>query len=131
MKTRCWLTLAFGFLVACSASPTQDPAGSASARTDISGIWHIIADTPSGVHEATMFVAQAGKEMNGRFEGDLGVMHFAGTVEASEVRFAHQAMAGSMRFDYTGRVSDDAMTGSATFGNLGTGTWTAKRVSKQ
>jgi hypothetical protein len=118
--------------VACTSNDASKAGKSSSDEiANIAGIWHIVADTPSGVHEATMFVEQAGNQMKGRFEGDLGVMHFAGTVGAQDVQFSHQAMAGSMQFDYTGSVKPEELQGTAVFGTLGSGTWKAQRVKAQ
>ena len=128
--------LVFALLVlstgACTSNTASPSAKSSSYEiANIAGIWHITADTPSGVHEATMFVEQTGNQMKGRFEGDLGVMHFSGTVGPQDVQFSHPAMAGSMTFDYTGSVRPEELQGTAVFGTLGSGTWKAQRVKAQ
>lgn len=112
-----------------TSRPTQTPVASVA---NIGGAWHFVADTPSGRHEARMSVVQSGQEISGRFEGALGLINYAGTVDTDEVRFGHVAMAGSMRFDYVGTVeSSNRMTGTAVFGTLGHGTWTATKMSVQ
>ena len=120
-------------LIGCSSNePAKVPTGTpSSAVADISGIWHMVADTPSGQHEATMFVEQTQRAVSGRFEGALGVMHFTGTIDAPNIQFSHPAMAGSMHFDYRGTLQPSAMEGTAVFGTLGTGRWRATRVANQ
>ena len=79
-----------------------------------------------------MSVEQSGSDIKGRFEGALGLMHYEGTVKSDEIHFTHLAMAGSVRFDYIGRLEDaNRMSGRATFGQLGQGTWTATRIPAQ
>jgi hypothetical protein len=119
------LLLAAIMLSACTAPAVQP------STANIGGIWRIVANTPSGTHEADMYVSQSGREISGRFEGALGVMHYTGTIDDREIRFAHNAMAGAMRFDYEGTVGPDAMKGTAVFGTLGTGTWVATREGAQ
>lgn len=134
MWTSRLVTLTAFALCGLACSSPQGPAGKLTAAAQpamIEGIWHMAADTPSGSHEAMMFVEQDGEKINGRFEGALGVMHYAGTVTANEIRFGHLAMAGSMRFDYTGTVTAGRMDGTAVFGTLGNGTWTATRMPDQ
>lgn len=114
---------------ACTGSAVRAPEP--VQVPSIQGVWRIVANTPSGPHEADMYVVQDGRAISGRFEGELGVMHYTGTVDDREIRFSHNAMAGAMHFDYEGTVEAEAMKGTAAFGTLGTGTWTATRKRDQ
>ena len=76
-----------------------------------------------------MYVVQEGRDISGRFEGELGVVNYLGTVGADSVEFSHMAMAGAMRFEYKGTVVGEEMRGTVVFGTLGDGSWTATRAS--
>ena len=114
-------------MTACTAPKVHSP----EVVPDIHGRWRIVAQTPTGEHEADMYVVQDGRAISGRFEGALGVMHYTGTVNEREIRFSHNAMQGPMPFDYHGTIEANVMTGTAVFGTLGTGTWTASRTASE
>jgi hypothetical protein len=100
----------------------------APAAVDLTGTWRITVVTDAaGTGTPTVTLKQTGDSLTGHYSSQLlGEADVAGTVKEGKVtfRFAAQGVA----VVYSGTVeSKDALKGTATFGDVATGTFTAKR----
>ena len=121
------LTLAVMGALLPHALGAQAPTG-APAAVDLTGTWRITVVTDAaGTGTPTVTLKQTGDSLTGHYSSQLlGEADVAGTVKEGKVtfRFAAQGVA----VVYSGTVeSKDALKGTATFGDVATGTFTAKR----
>src|SRR6185436_3574993 len=115
-----------------SAAPApSSPAPAAPAdKTDISGAWAFQVETPAGSGTPTFTFKQEGEKLTGQYKGAFGEAPLTGTVKANKIEFSLkvQAQGQDATINYTGTVEKDGtMKGTVTLGDLGSGTWTAKR----
>ena len=111
-------------LAATSAAPAT------AASINISGVWAFAVETAAGSGTPTFTFKQDGESLTGTYKGQFGEAPLAGTVKGSDVKFTVKvnAQGQDITITYAGTVeSKDSMKGSAAFGELGEGTWTAKR----
>jgi hypothetical protein len=111
------------------AAPPQAPVPRAPAVLNLTGKWLITITTDAGgTATPTVTLTQKGDSLSGRYSSQmLGEADVVGTVGkdgAFEFRFEVQGAA----VVYTGRVeSQDALKGTAKFGEVTSGPFTAKR----
>ena len=115
-----------------SAAPAaSSPAAAAPAdKTDITGAWAFAVETPAGSGSPTFTFKQEGEKLTGQYKGQFGEAPLTGSIKGSKVDFSIkiQAQGQEATIKYTGTVEKDGtMKGTADFGELGSGTWTAKR----
>ncbi|MEN3332457.1 MAG: hypothetical protein V7641_1822 [Blastocatellia bacterium] len=122
---------------AAAAAPATAPATTAPATTasaasadNISGVWNFNVETPAGTGTPVFTLKQEGEKVTGTYKGQLGEAAVTGTVKGSDVMLMIKVspQGEEITVTYTGKVTGkDAMSGKATFGSLGEGSWTAKR----
>jgi hypothetical protein len=102
-----------------------------SQDTNVSGAWDISLETQQGTATPTMVLRQEGEKLTGTYKGRLGESKLEGTVKGRSIRFSVSLKFRDqpMTVSYDGTVENDSMKGKATFGDRGTGSWTAKRKS--
>ena len=113
--------------LACLAAALLIPA---MAATDISGNWEFTVDTSAGSGSPTFVFHQDGEKLTGTYNGMLGQAALTGTVKGDDIRFAFEADYGGQKVKvvYSGKIlSPTSMKGTAEYGDLGTGDWTAKK----
>ncbi len=115
-----------------AAATTKAPADTAAAsdKTDISGAWFFEVETSGGSGSPTFTFKQDGEKLAGQYKGAFGEAPLTGTVKGNKVDFAIkvdvQGQQGTLT--YTGTVEKDGtMKGKVEMGEVGSGTWTAKR----
>lgn len=97
---------------------------------DISGAWIFDVITDAGGGTPTFTFKQSGEKLTGRYSGQLGEADVSGTVKGSAVEFSFEVSGGGekLKVTYQGTIESAlTMKGSAEFGSLGKGTWTAKK----
>jgi hypothetical protein len=116
-------------------APSPGPGtggGAAMGQADISGVWNFEVETPAGKGTPVFTLKQEGEKVTGTYKGQLGEAPVTGTVKGSDVMLMLKVspQGEEITVTYNGKVSGkDAMSGKATFGNLGEGNWTAKKKS--
>jgi hypothetical protein len=111
---------------AAPASPAA-PSGNAA---NITGVWDFAVETSGGSGTPTFTFKQDGENLSGTYKGQFGEAPLTGTVKGNDVKFTIKinAQGQDMTINYTGKVEGkDNMKGTASFGELGEGSWTAKR----
>jgi hypothetical protein len=113
---------------AASAAPAaQAPSGGAA---NISGVWNFAVETQAGSGSPTFTFKQDGETLTGTYKGQFGEAPLTGTVKGADVKFTVKvnAQGQDLTVTYAGKIDGkDSMKGSASFGEMGEGTWTAKR----
>jgi hypothetical protein len=109
---------------------TSTPAAAGVGATNITGVWNFAVETSAGSGSPTFNFKQEGENLTGTYKGQFGEAPLTGTVKGADVKFTIKANAQGqdLTINYVGKVeSKDSMKGTASFGDLGEGTWTAKR----
>ena len=115
------------------AAPTVATAQSdkPAAKTDLTGKWQFTVTTDNGTGSPTVTLKQSGDTLTGHYSSQvLGEADLKGTVKDGKIDFAFKAevQGTALNVTYTGTVvSTDSLKGSLSLGELGNGTFTAKR----
>ena len=117
---------------AAAAAPATAtaPATTATGADNITGVWNFNVETPAGTGTPVFTLKQEGEKVTGTYKGQLGEAPVTGTVKGNDVMLMIKVspQGEEITVTYTGKItSKDAMSGKATFGNLGEGNWTAKK----
>ena len=77
----------------------------------------------------TITFNQSGEKLTGQYVGQLGEAPIQGTLKGSELTFSLDVSVPGheVHIVYTGTATKDALKGTASFGDLGEGTFTARR----
>jgi len=98
------------------------------AAADVSGSWQFTVETPAGTGNPRFVFRQDGEKLSGSYTGMLGQAEVTGWVKGDRIEFEFEASYGGQKFTvrYAGVVeSPTRMKGTAQFGDLGEGSWTA------
>ena len=95
----------------------------------LSGEWSATVMAPRGALEYTMYLTQEGPRLTGYFQSQYGEIPLKGTINGDQVKLAWTMNDGSRELNVTmsGTVKGDAITGTATLGNVGQGAFRAER----
>lgn len=101
----------------------------ADSRVDVSGAWAFQVDIGGNSGTPTMTFKQDGEKLSGHYSGQLGEARLTGTVKGTTIEFAIDVSleGNALHILYSGTVEKDSMKGKVSFGDLGEGTFTAKR----
>jgi hypothetical protein len=119
-----------------SAAPHKEEAapaasaGPSAGSVNITGVWAFAVETAAGSGTPTFTFKQDGESLTGTYKGQFGEAPLTGTVKGSAIKFTVKvnAQGQDITINYTGTIENkDSMKGNAAFGDLGEGTWTAKR----
>jgi hypothetical protein len=106
-------------------------AAGQSAKVDVTGDWVFTVQSGAGTTNPAVTLKQAGEKVTGRYSSQvMGDAEVAGTVKGQAIEFVVSANVQGTKVElkYTGTVeSKDAMKGTLSAGELGDGTFTAKR----
>ena len=111
-------------------APAAAPQAASTGAANISGVWNFAVETQAGSGSPTFTFKQDGENLTGSYKGQFGEAPLTGTVKGADVKFTVKvnAQGQDLTITYTGKIDGkDSMKGSANFGEMGEGTWTAKR----
>ena len=120
----------FAIALPASAQNAATPAVQAGdARVDVTGMWAFQVETSGGSGTPTMTLKQDGEKLTGLYTGQLGEAPLTGTVKGNAVEFTIDVTVegNTFRIVYTGTAEKDSMKGTVKLGDLGDGTFTAKK----
>ena len=122
------ITIAAALLAACVSTPSQP---SPSKRTDLSGEWVLTTESQVGTQDALMTVRQTGKALAGTISGQMGTVDLTGSADGAAVafNFTLNVHGKDLKVAYSGAVDGDTLKGTAVIGQIGEGTFTARRKS--
>jgi hypothetical protein len=129
MKQRpSWLTAVVVSVVLMSVSMAR--AGQA-AKTNVTGVWAFTVESAAGTGTPTVTFKQEGEKLTGHYSSQLvGEAELAGSVKGQAIDFtvAGEIMGIKIELKFEGTVdTNDSMKGKLSAGELGDGTFTAKR----
>jgi hypothetical protein len=122
------------FLAGCVATttttspPTPPPP---PPGPNVSGSWTLTVESPMGSNESTATFQQSAGVLTGKIANERGEVELTGTINAADIAFSITInMQGeSLKLDYSGAVSGDAMSGTVKCGDYGEGKWSGKKKS--
>jgi hypothetical protein len=124
------------FLAGTAAVPAPRVAapnvviGQGASKIDVTGTWTFQVDTTAGGGTPTFTFKQDGEKLTGHYSGQLGEADLTGSVKGQDINVAFGIEVQGLHLDvtYTGTIeSKDAMKGTVKLGDLGQGTFTARR----
>jgi hypothetical protein len=103
----------------------------ADTRLDVTGTWTFQVESSAGSGTPTMTFKQDGEKLSGHYSGQLGEAPLAGTVKGTAIEFTIDISleGNTIHIVYAGAVEKDALKGTVKLGDLGEGTFTAKKKS--
>jgi hypothetical protein len=127
-KKRYGLNFTLSLVVAfCAMAPPSAPAQGSS---DIAGTWDFTLESPQGKNTYLFIVTKAGEKLSGVVKSQRGerpVDNFALTGNDVTFTLTIQFQGADMLIAYKGTVEKDSMKGTADFGGLAQGAWSAVR----
>jgi autotransporter translocation and assembly factor TamB len=96
---------------------------------DVTGSWESTVESPQGAMTSSATYKQTGEELTGTHVGQMGELQLKGTVKGNAISYQITLEMGGQQLTitYSGTVDGDTITGTADFGGMGSGNWTAKR----
>ena len=118
-----------GDWAATRAAAAGAPAAAAQATPDISGPWVFEVTTAAGSGSPSVTFKQSGEALTGQYSGQLGEAPLQGTLKGSDLTFSFDVSVQDTKLHvvYAGTATKDALKGTVTLGELGEGTFTARR----
>ena len=119
------VVLAVALVAALVASPLaqEKPA-------DVAGKWAITVETAGGSGSPTVTLTQSGETLSGTYLSEVfGEQKVTGTIKGNAITFGFNATieGTAVKVTYTGTVESTTMKGKVIIGELGEGTFTAKK----
>ena len=97
---------------------------------DVAGKWAITVETGGGTGNPTVTLNQSGETLTGTYSSQVfGEQKVTGTIKGNAITFGFTGTVegNSITVTYTGTVEATSMKGKVTLGDLGEGTFTAKK----
>lgn len=124
------LTAAAGAMASQQAKPDQSKPDKQSPP-NVTGKWTMTLDMSQGTATPALDLKQDGTKITGTYTGRYGTYALEGFLKdrAIHFSFAMGAEGQTQTMSFAGEVSADAqaMKGTASLGEMGEATWTAKR----
>jgi hypothetical protein len=120
-------------LVAASLSlPARAAAGGLAQDkpADVAGTWNITVDIGGNTGTPTVMLKQDGETLSGTYSSQVfGEQKVTGTIKGSAITFEFTASleGNAIKVTYSGTVDKATMKGKVSLGELGEGTFTAKK----
>ena len=106
-------------------------ASGQSAKVDVTGVWAFTVESAGGTGLPTVTLKQEGEKLTGHYSSMFfGEAELTGSVKDQAINFVVSAETQGTKVElkFTGTVEGrDAMKGKTSAGELGDGTFTAKR----
>ena len=127
------ITAVVVFVVAAVVS-LPAPALARGARqekpADVAGTWAITVETAGGTGTPTLTLKQDGETLTGTYSSQVfGEQKVTGSIKGNAITFTFTGTleGTSITVTYSGTVDKTAMKGKVSLGDLGEGTFTAKK----
>jgi len=132
LSVACTLALAAGvgaFLPEATAGGQARP--DRKSVPNVTGKWVMTLDMSMGVASPMLELKQDGEKLTGTYTGRYGTFALDGSLKATAIQFSFTMGAEGQEsvMSFAGEVSADgtAMKGTASLGEMGDATWTAKK----
>jgi hypothetical protein len=117
-------------LVLIAVAVALVPIGAQDAKKiDITGAWEMTVDSPQGQMIITANYKQDGETLTGNHASEMGDMPLKGTVKGADIEYTVTLDMGgqAMSILHKAKVEGDTIKGTASLGEMGSFTFTAKR----
>jgi hypothetical protein len=118
-------------LVAASLSLPARAAGLRQDKpADVAGTWNITVDIGGNTGTPTVTLKQDGETLSGTYSSQVfGEQKVTGTIKGNAITFEFTASieGNAIKVTYNGTVDKATMKGKVSLGDLGEGTFTAKK----
>jgi len=108
-----------------------DKKNTSPTAVNLTGSWHFEVETPNGKGTPEVKLIHAGQNLIGTYNGRFGESEVTGSVSKEKdfrMNFTIARDGNEVLVQYTGTIEGPgAMKGTVKFGDLGEGTWTAKK----
>jgi hypothetical protein len=104
--------------------------GTQEKPADVAGTWAISVDIGGNTGTPSVTLKQDGETLTGTYSSQVfGEQKVTGSIKGSNITFGFSASleGTNVKVTYTGTVDKAAMKGTVTLGELGEGTFTAKK----
>jgi hypothetical protein len=104
-------------------------ASAAPGSTNLSGNWVITINHPMGTSDDNATIKQDGEKLSGTIASQMGELPLKGDATGKDVKLIYTVSTGGQDIviTLTGSVDGQSMKGTADFGGMGQGDWSAKR----
>jgi acetyl esterase/lipase len=96
-----------------------------SAKVDVTGTWKAEVEVGGQTGTPLFTFEQNGNKVTGSYKGLFGELKLTGKIAGDKIEFEFSTDQGKVT--YTGTIAKDALQGEANYGDIVTGSWTAKR----
>jgi hypothetical protein len=124
------LACAFGAILHALPQGKPDPAPEKGA-VNVAGKWVMTLEMGMGTATPGLELKQEGAKITGTYSGRYGSFPLEGSLKGRVIAFSFtmSAEGQSVTMSYTGEVAADSqsMKGTASLGDMGDATWSAKR----
>lgn len=119
-------------LCACLAAVLALVSVPIMAQTDVAGNWRVEFAVPTGEIAVNMTINQSGRSLSGRVINEDGEFPLKGTIEGDQitVSWVVPEQGEQMEIVMKGTVTGETIDGTARLGNVGEGSLSARRVSR-
>jgi hypothetical protein len=111
-------------------SPAAARAVRQEKPADVAGTWNITVDIGGNTGTPSVTLKQDGEKLTGTYSSQVfGEQKVTGTIKGNAITFEFTASleGNAVKVTYTGTVDKATMKGKVTLGELGEGTFTAKK----
>ena len=124
--------LALMLLAAVLSAPARAVAGGPrqDKPADVAGTWNIAIDIGGTTATPSVTFKQDGETLTGTYSSQmLGEQKVTGTIKGNAITFEFTASfdGNAVKVTYSGTVDKATMKGKVSFGDMGEGTFTAKK----
>jgi len=104
-------------------------ADSLRDEVNVTGVWDVTVETSQSKANPILLLRQDGERLTGTYQGRVGEAKLEGTVKGNDIRFSFtlKFQDQPVRITYSGKIRREEMGGTVEFGDLSSGTWTAKK----
>ena len=117
------VALVFAAVVTLPLRAQEKPA-------DVAGTWAITVETAGGSGNPTLTLEQNAEKLTGTYSSQVfGEQKVTGTIKGNAITFSFTGTieGNSITVTYTGTVDGSTMKGKVSLGDMGEGTFTAKK----
>lgn len=118
--------------VFAAAAPQEKPKQpEKKSELNVTGKWAMSLEMSMGTATPSLELKQDGEKLTGSYTGRYGTFPLEGTLKDRAIRFAFQmgAEGQTVSMTFSGEVASDgqSMKGTASLGDMGDASWTAKK----
>lgn len=124
-------TTALILAVCLAASLAEARRAEAGAEPTAAGEWRVTFVVPTGTRTVSMYIKQTGTKLTGAVVNEDGEFPLDGRLAGDQVTVSWSVPEDGklMEIVMKGKLSGDAITGTAKIGNVGEGPLTARRTA--